>query len=210
MFEVSDAVLQVKGQQMATYGERNMETIEMRYDIPAWAKERVSLDVHDLSEVRRLHSLGRTQIQLPAIKDLKGWAKSHGWPTPWFGFREAFIAKLFSSEEAFSLALNESGINIHVPIKEHTLTVERVQELDALYEETEDMGPLGRRPTRWGTLVNELREIRRLVEGGVKVKVEGTRTVLTTWGGFYNWAHGRYHALEDGYDDWIGDDKSYY
>jgi hypothetical protein len=92
--------------------------------------------------------------------------------------------------------------------REHTLTIEMLEELDALYKETEDMGGLGRRPTRWGTLVAELREIRRLVEAGVTVNVEGTQTVLTTWQSFYDWAHGRYHALEDGYDSWIGDDDS--
>ena len=99
-----------------------------------------------------------------------------------------------------SRALNKSGINIHIPIKEHTLTIETLKELDALYEEREDMGVLGRRPTGWGTLVTKLRKIRRLVEAGVKVKIEGTQTVLNTWQSFYNWAHGRYHMLEDGYD----------
>ena len=183
-----------------------METIEMRHDIPSWAKQRVPPEDHSFSEVSQLHRQGRTQIQLPDLKELKGWAKSHGWPTPWFDFKKAFIAKLFESNETFTLALNESGINIHIPIKEHILTIERLKELDALYEEREDMG--GRRPTRWGTLVSELREIRRLVEAGVKVKVEGTQTVLNTWQSFYDWAHGRYHMLEDGYDSWIGDDDS--
>jgi hypothetical protein len=51
------------------------------------------------------------------------------------------------------------------------LTIETLQELDALYEEREDMGALGGRPTRWGILVGELREIRHLVEAGVKVNV---------------------------------------
>jgi hypothetical protein len=175
-------------------------------NIPAWARQSVSTDVHDFVEVRRIHHDGRTQIQLPDLRELKGWAKAQGWPTPWFGFEKAFMAKLFESTEAFSLALNESGINIHIPIKEHTLTIERLKELDALYEEREDMG--SGRPTRWGTLVSELREIRRLVEAGVKVKIEGTPTVLTTWQSFYEWAHGRYHMLEDGYDSWIGDDNS--
>jgi hypothetical protein len=91
--------------------------------------------------------------------------------------------------------------------KEHIITIERLKELDALYEETEDMGVLGRRPTQWGTLVEKLRRIRRLVESGVKVKIEGTPTVLHSWSSFYDWAHGRYHALEDGYDSWIGDDR---
>jgi hypothetical protein len=39
------------------------------------------------------------------------------------------------------------------------------------------------------------------------VNVEGVAR-LRTWQEFYNWAHGRYHMLEDGYDSWIGDDKS--
>ncbi|HEX4950377.1 MAG TPA: hypothetical protein VFZ34_27175 [Blastocatellia bacterium] len=92
--------------------------------------------------------------------------------------------------------------------KEHWLTIEILKELDALYEEREDMGVLGRRPTCWGVLVEELRKIRRLVEAGVIVKIEGTQTALNTWQSFYAWAHGRYHLLEDGYDSWIGDDDS--
>lgn len=185
-----------------------METIEMRHDIPAWAKQRVTPTDHSFLKIQQLHRQGRTQIQLPDLKKLKDWAKSHDWPTPWFGFQKAFIAKLFESNETFMLALNKSGVKIHIPIKEHTLTIERVKELDALYEEREDMGVLGLRPTRWGGLVSELREIRRLVEAGVEVNVEGTQTVLTTWQSFYDWAHGRYHMLEDGYDSWIGDDDT--
>jgi hypothetical protein len=58
----------------------------------------------------------------------------------------------------------------------------------------------------WGVLVEELRALRRAVEAGVVVQVEdGPR--LQTWQGFYEWAHGRYHMLEDGYDRWIGDDS---
>jgi len=185
-----------------------METIEMKHNIPTWAKQRVTPEDHGFSEVRELHLQGRTQIQLPDLKKLRNWATSHAWPTPWFGFKKAFIAKLFESDETFLLALRESGIDIRIPIKEHTITTQKLIELDALYEEREDMGVLGRRPTRWGNLVDELREIRRLVEAGVRVRIEGTPTVLDTWQRFYSWAHGRYHALEDGCDSWIGDDKS--
>jgi hypothetical protein len=70
-----------------------METIEMSQDIPAWAKQRVLPDDPDFSEVRQLHRQGRTQIQLPNLKELKRWAKSHGWPTPIFGFKESFITR---------------------------------------------------------------------------------------------------------------------
>lgn len=89
---------------------------------------------------------------------------------------------------------------------EHTITVEMLKNLDAFYDQRDDGG--GQRPTLWGVLVEELRKIRRLVEAGVKVRIEGTQTVLTTWQDFYAWAHGRYHMLEDGYDHWIGDDDS--
>lgn len=92
--------------------------------------------------------------------------------------------------------------------KKHIITIEMLKKLDALYEETEDLGVLGRRPVHWGTLVEELRKIRRIVESGVTVKIEGTEKFLDTWQSFYDWAHGRYHALEDGYDSWIGDDNS--
>ena len=34
-----------------------------------------------------------------------------------------------------------------------TLSQEQLEELDSLYNETVDMGVLGRRPTRWGELV---------------------------------------------------------
>lgn len=91
--------------------------------------------------------------------------------------------------------------------REHLITLEMLKELDELYEAREDRGVLGRRPTHWGTLVEELRQIRRRVESGVKVKIEGTPVVLDTWSSFYSWAHGRYHMLEDGYDKWIGDDS---
>ncbi len=60
-------------------------------------------------------------------------------------------------------------------------------------------------PTSWGSLVEALRAIRRAVEAGVVVHIEGEQPLLS-WQHFYQWAHGRYHMLEDGYDTWIGDD----
>ncbi len=115
---------------------------------------------------------------------------------------------MLESEENFERAINESGIAIHIPKQDHVISVEKLRGLDALYEAREDTGGLGPRPTRWGRLVEELRAIRRAVEAGVVVKIEGTQTVLKTWQRFYDWAHGRYHMLEDGYDSWIGDDDT--
>lgn len=91
--------------------------------------------------------------------------------------------------------------------REHVITVEMLKELDALYEDAEDVTPGMQRHRLWGVLVEQLRKIRRLVEAGVAVKIEETQTALVTWQDFYTWAHGRYHMLEDGYDRWIGDDN---
>lgn len=184
-----------------------METIEMKANIPTWARQQVSPE-HSRAEVQALHRQGRAEIVVPDGAKLEDWARAAGWPTPWFGFQKAFLEKLFESDETFALALRDSGISIEIPIKEHTISKAVLGKLDALYEAREDMGALGERPTEWGSLVEKLREIRRLVEAGVVVKIEGTETVLETWQNFYSWAHGRYHALEDGYDSWIGDDDS--
>lgn len=91
---------------------------------------------------------------------------------------------------------------------EHTLTPEKLKQLDALYADDADAPMHVQRNRNWGLLVEELRAIRRQVEAGVAVKIAGTPTVLTTWQEFYAWAHGRYHLLEEGADHWIGDDKS--
>jgi len=93
---------------------------------------------------------------------------------------------------------------IPLPRRDCTIPVEKLSELDALYEKRSPSG----HPTGWGDLVEELREIRRAVEAGAVVTVDGTQTILRTWPDFYSWAHARYHALEDGYDHWIGDDAS--
>lgn len=86
------------------------------------------------------------------------------------------------------------------------LSHQRLEEMDSLYDEMVDMGVLGMRPTRWGELVEILRRYRRAIEADVVIEVEGReiRSVMS----YLQWAHARYHALEDGYDSWYGDDDS--
>ena len=91
--------------------------------------------------------------------------------------------------------------------KEYLITIEMLKEFDEMYESAEEFASNLKWHFKWGALVEALRGIRRRVEAGVKVKIEGTETTLATWQEFYTWAHGRYHALEDGYDRWIGDDN---
>jgi hypothetical protein len=168
--------------------------------IPPWALRAATPEDHGL--VRDAHRLGRTRITWPDLNALRGWAKQQGWSKPRFGFEAAFITQMLANKENFERAINQSGIAVHLPKQDHTVSAEELSELDALYDHRSPAGY----PTDWGDLVQELREIRRAVEAGVVVTVEGTQTILRTWGEFYDWAHGRYHMLEDGTDRWIGDD----
>mgnify|MGYP000925352647 CR=1 FL=1 len=172
----------------------------MKSDIAGWAMRTAKAEDYDI--VRESHSLGTLQIKWPDHKALRQWTKLQGWPTPWFKFETAFLAKMLESPMDFTHAINEGSIEIQIPRQEYTLAAARLEELDALYAQRSPSG----RPERWGILVEELRELRRAVEAGVAVQVEdGPR--IQTWQRFYAWAHGRYHMLEDGYDAWIGDDS---
>jgi hypothetical protein len=173
----------------------------MSKELPAWAMKRAGGEDYDL--VQDAHRRGVLQIQWPKLAALRDWARLQAWPMPWFGFEAAFVARLLESPLNFARAINESGIELQIPLQEYTLSIERLTELDALYEQRSPGG----RPTGWGMLVEELREIRRAVEAGVVVQIEGDQR-MQTWQEFYAWAHGRYHMLEDGYDRWIGDDQS--
>ena len=177
------------------------KAFEMKSDLPGWAMRRAA--AADYRFVQDAHGRGAIQIKWPDRKALRDWAKLQGWPTPWFAFEAAFLAKSFESPLNFERAINESGIEIQIPQQAYTLSADGLSELDDLYAERSTSG----RPVSWGTLVEELRSVRRAVEAGVVVQVEGG-PALRTWQGFYDWAHGRYHMLEDGYDKWIGDDQS--
>ena len=174
----------------------------MTLDIPSWAMKPVTSE--DRKAAQHAYHKGRMQIINPDRKALKAWAKQQGWPTPWFSFEDVFITTMLENDEILTSALNESGIELLIPKKKVLLTAEMLKEFDELYDERSSQD----KPLGWGSLVEELREIRRTVEMGVKVEIEGTDTVLKSWQGFYDWSHGRYPLLEDGYDSWIGDDYS--
>jgi len=182
---------------------------------PDWAMRRAVAGDREAAEKARRLGVLRTNWGLDAAPFAEhaldrpplAWTKQHRWKAPWWAFLDrggAFLHMILASDERFDLALQSSGAELYVPRDLVTLTDDDLRDLDALYEETEDRGALGRRPNRWGELVAELRHLRRAVEAGVTLEVEGRR--LGSWGAFYAWAHGRYAALEDGYDEWIGDD----
>jgi hypothetical protein len=182
---------------------------------PDWAFRRaVAGDLAIAAEAQRRGALRTNWRPDPfpgSTKVLDGppsaWLKRQGWPTPWWSFLDrgaAFLRVVLAEEVRFDAALRDSGAELFVPEESHVVSDRELAELDALYAETEDMGTLGRRPTRWGELVADLREMRRAVEAGVELEVDGRR--LAGFNTFYTWAHGRYPGLEDGWDEWIGDD----
>jgi hypothetical protein len=101
---------------------------------------------------------------------------------------------MLASDGNFALAVTKSKLKISIPKKEHTITAADLAGYDAQYED----------PQSWRWLVEDLREVRRAVEVGVVIYVEDKK--LNSFESFYSWAHGRYHALEDGADEWIGMD----
>jgi hypothetical protein len=171
----------------------------MNKNMPAWALRPVTREDHD--HAIAANRQGAMHITWPDLNTLRSWAKQHGWPTPLFGFQDAFIAKMLASKDNLELAIEKSGIALEVTRQSYTISGERIRALDALYESRSPTG----QPDQWGILVEALREIRRAVEAGVVIHVDGEQPILN-WQGFYAWAHGRYHMLEDGYDKWIGDD----
>jgi hypothetical protein len=172
----------------------------MNNTLPPWALQAATVADYDL--VKAAHEHGRLQLTWPDPNAIRRWAKHHGWPTPLFDFEAAFIAKMLETNAQFELAITTSGVAIHLPTPQYAMTHEQIHALDALYAQRSASG----RPTGWGILVEELRAIRRAVELGVVVQIEDEQT-LRDWQTFYQWAHGRYHMLEDGADAWIGDDQ---
>jgi hypothetical protein len=171
----------------------------MTKPLPAWALRAATPDDHGTAE--EAHRRGHLEITWPDQRALRAWATQQRWPTPLFDFERAFTAHMLASPANFALAVADSGVELYLPRRSYALTGDRLRTLDALYEARSPGG----RPTDWDMLVEELRELRRAVEAGVVVTVEGDG-LLRSWQEFYQWAHGRYHMLEDGSDRWIGDD----
>ena len=167
----------------------------MKREPPSWAFE--PLTPADFERALEAHRAGQAMLVLPAVVALRALAERQRWALSWWNFEAAFLARMFESAENFALVVAHGGVTVRVPKLAHVLCAADLAALDRLYEDR----------SGWRTLVESRREIRRAVECGVVVSVDGTAT-LNSWQTFYAWAHGRYHALEDGADSWIGDDAS--
>lgn len=159
---------------------------------PDWAYRPVAPTEREAAE--QAHKKGTMRTNWHEAGSLKSWARRQGWPTSWLKLESKFYETMLANDANFALALSTSGLKIRIPKAEHTLTAADLRRFDAHSKD----------PQKWSWLVEELREVRRAIEVGVVVNVEDQQ--LTSFDSFYRWAHGRYHMLEDGADEWIGMD----
>jgi hypothetical protein len=159
---------------------------------PDWAYR--PLGPADREAAAKAYREGTLRTNWHEVQGLRNWARHQRWPTPWLGFEARFHETMLADDTNFVLAVSESGLRLRAPKAEYRLTAAALGKFDAYYEN----------PGDWKWLVESLREVRRAIEVGVVVRVEDRR--LDDFDSFYTWAHGRYHALEDGADEWIGMD----
>ncbi len=168
--------------------------------LPDWAVMTANPTDYEWSKKARLQ--GTIKLIWPDKKELQAWTRQQGWKTSWLSFESQFVDHMFANQQNFAKTLQESGMVLLIPRREVEITAKMLQEIDEDYARRNESG----RPTHWSSVVADLRAIRRAVEAGVVIKIAGQETRLQTWQGFYEWAHGRYHMLEDGFDQWIGND----
>ncbi len=101
----------------------------MKPGLPAWALTEAT--PKDRLAAQRAHSQNTLAITWGDEKSTRGWAKSQGWPAPRLNFEQAFIKKMFESDEAFELALSGSGIVVSIPQATYTLSEAELSSLDA-------------------------------------------------------------------------------
>ncbi len=165
----------------------------MSMAIPDWAMRQAGPS--DRLNVKKAAEKNRLVYNWYQVPDLRKWAKRQGWPTPWLSFASKFLETMLENDQNFTLVLDQTDLVFQIPVQEYSIDDGTLAEFDQMYKAREFLD-----------LVDELRDIRRAVEVGVKVHIDGQ--TLKSWGGFYSWAHGRYYLLEDDTGSgWIGDDS---
>ncbi|MCB0689644.1 MAG: hypothetical protein KDC53_24055 [Saprospiraceae bacterium] len=148
----------------------------------------------DWELVKKAHQAGTVKIELLNDASLRSWMKGNGWKSSWIFLEESFKKQLLSEEWKYRQALEGGIVEIMIPKDKVNISGETLKDLDESYEERS-----------WSSLVESLRDMRRAVEAGVILEVEGKP--IKTWNAWYSWAHSRYPGLEEGSDLWIGDDR---
>jgi hypothetical protein len=71
----------------------------------------------DYELVQAMQHQGTLQITWPNLDALRAWSRQQAWPTPWFGFKEAFLARLYANQLNFVQAISTSGIELSIPLR---------------------------------------------------------------------------------------------
>jgi hypothetical protein len=161
-------------------------------ELPTWAVKHA--DSQDWEAAKKAYDAGTAKIEIRNLASLSQWMKGKGWRRPWFFLQESFIRQLFANPENFRLALREYMAEIRIPKSNAVIPHQELKEMDESYD-----------ARSWSYVVESLREIRRAIEAGVVIEVDGK--TLKTWNDWYSWAHSRYYMLEESSDKWIGDDR---
>lgn len=161
-------------------------------ELPNWALSKAT--ALDWESAKKAYHSRTAKIVLRHPESLRSWMKGKGWKRPWLFLEESFMKQLFASDENYRLVLREYVADIRIPKKNVVISEEDLQSMDEDYAARSYSG-----------LVEGLREIRRVIEAGTEVEIDGKK--LKSFNSFYTWAHARYHLLEEGSDKWIGDDR---
>jgi hypothetical protein len=161
-------------------------------ELPTWAVRKATSS--DREEAAKAYKVGTAKINIRNDASVRSWMKDKGWKRSWLFLQESFIKQLFFSEENYRLALKDKVVEILIPKTMVTISEKRLNDIDQSYADRS-----------FSYVVESLREMRRAVEAGVTIEVDGKE--LKSWNSWYTWAHARYHLLEEGSDEWIGDDQ---
>ncbi len=122
------------------------------------------------------------------------WARSVGWPTPFFSFDQKFLAMVLSDDAHFRLAMDRGGIELFVPVKQYPVSDKDVEKWHRDNQDSEN----------WDALASEFQLLCRIINYGVPVVVEGHS--YTDSGTFYSkFVCKHFRNLEDGADIFILD-----
>jgi len=158
--------------------------------IPNWALEKAG--PNDRVRAKEAYQRETGRFTVPNRVSLKDWMKARGWKRSWISPESSFYRQCFQDDTLFQLALKDNMADIWIPKQSHQLSDADLAAIDEDYEQKD-----------WSAAVAQLRDIRRAIDGGVTLKIDGQ--TFKSSGFFYTWAHQRYHTLEEISNEWMMD-----
>ena len=159
--------------------------------LPSWALRSATTAEREKAADAYYRSKAKTVFR--DRKKLRSWIEYHGWKTSWLHLEDSFYKELFSNDEFFKEGLEDGVVEIFIPKESYTFSDEEFKNINDGYSARE-----------FNWVVEYLREIRRAIEAGILVEIDGLQ--LKSEIAFYNWVDKQFHILEEVADKWIGND----